>query len=352
MKVYQEFEKRLEERYRKLYGGKACAAKIEKARRNLLIKCAAFVMLICAAAAYDLLLGAESAGNLKLGSGGQILEIQRPDPKTGSVSFSTEVVIQGPDGKETKEYYITIDPIGKKEEQQPADSLEKTEAEKNEQQMRQVIAQLNADTASERVRLPDHLETGERLIWKQVQDTSLPLYFIMALAAAALIYKMRFYEIEKEEKQAAESIVRELPEFINKLVLLLNAGVVLNTAFLKAVDDRMKRGRAPDYFYTQLERVCRSVQEVNGSLHQELRRFAKRSGVKELMRISNIISDNVSKGADLAEKLKKENDLLWFSRKQQSEEKGRLAETKLTLPLVILLSVLILITIAPALMGM
>lgn len=352
MKVYQEFERRLEERYRKLYGGKACGKKIEKVRRNLLIECSVLVLVICAAAAFELLTGTENTSNLKLGSGGQILEIQRPDPKTGSVSFSTEVVIEGSNGKETREYYITIDPVGKKEEPQPADPSEKTEAEKNEEQMRRVIAQLNADTASQRVRLPDHLETGERLIWKHVNDTSLPLYLIMALAAGAFVYKMRFYEIEKEEKNAVESIVRELPEFINKLILLLNAGVVLNTAFLKAVDDRMKRGRESGYFYTQLEQICRSVQQANGALHQELRRFAKRSGVKELMRISNIISDNVSKGADLAEKLKKENDLLWFARKQQSEEKGRLAETKLTLPLVILLSVLILITIAPALMGM
>ena len=58
-----------------------------------------------------------------------------------------------------------------------------------------------------------------------------------------------------------------------------------------------------------------------------------------------------SKGADFSEKLKKENELLWFSRKQHAEEQGRLAETKLTMPLMILLLVLIMITIAPALMG-
>mgnify|MGYP000656837785 FL=1 len=53
---------------------------------------------------------------------------------------------------------------------------------------------------------------------------------------------------------------------------------------------------------------------------------------------------------DWTEKLKQENSLLWLARKQQSEEKGRLAETKLTLPLMILLLVLIMMTIAPAMM--
>ena len=50
--------------------------------------------------------------------------------------------------------------------------------------------------------------------------------------------------------------------------------------------------------------------------------------------------------------MKRENELLWFARKQQSEEKGRLAETKLTLPLMILLMVLIMVTVAPAMMEM
>ena len=64
MKVYQEFERRLEERYRKLYGGKACGKKIEKVRRNLLIKCSVLVLVICAAAAFDLLTGTENTSNL------------------------------------------------------------------------------------------------------------------------------------------------------------------------------------------------------------------------------------------------------------------------------------------------
>ncbi|MCQ4636269.1 type II secretion system F family protein [Anaerovorax odorimutans] len=352
MKAYRKFENRLRERYDRLYGGKDCREKIERNRRNLLIKCVVIISFLCIAGAFDLASTAKNSGSLKFGDNGQIVEVRRPDPENGSISFSTEVEIAGTERRETKEYYITIEPVGKKEPQKESALPEKTAAEKAEDELKKLVAQFNVDTAAETVRLPDRLETGEVLTWKKADDSSLPLYLIMAMAAGMLVYKMRFSEIEKEEKRAVESIVRELPEFINKLVLLLNAGVVLNTAFLKAVEDRIQTDHTPNYFYTQLEQICRGVKEANGSLHQELRQFAKRSGVKELMRISNIISDNISKGTDLAEKLKKENDLLWFARKQQSEEKGRLAETKLTLPLVILLSVLILITIAPALMGM
>lgn len=69
-----------------------------------------------------------------------------------------------------------------------------------------------------------------------------------------------------------------------------------------------------------------------------------------MIRVANIICDNVSKGTGLTEKLQAESEILWMNRKKNCEERGRLAETKLTLPLVIFLLVLIVITIAPALL--
>ncbi len=68
------------------------------------------------------------------------------------------------------------------------------------------------------------------------------------------------------------------------------------------------------------------------------------------MRISNILSDNMSKGVDLTEKLTRESEVFGIGRKKNCEEKGRLAETKLTLPLMVFLMVLMVVTVAPALM--
>ena len=91
-------------------------------------------------------------------------------------------------------------------------------------------------------------------------------------------------------------------------------------------------------------------------MNREFREFARahRSAggdtAKELMRISNIISDNISKGVELTDKLQRESETLWLNRKRDCEERGRLAETKLTLPLTFFLLVLIVITVSPALL--
>ena len=71
-------------------------------------------------------------------------------------------------------------------------------------------------------------------------------------------------------------------------------------------------------------------------------------GVSQFSRLAGIIRDNQLKGFDISGKLKNEAELLWDLRKRNAEERGRLAETRLTMPLALLLLVLLLVTAAPA----
>lgn len=351
MKALQTFERSLAERYGKLYGKKDCRKKAEKEKRQLLLKGAAILAFLCAALLSGLAQSAENNQYMRFNQKGELIEIKRPSAEQGSISFSARVEVGTGASAREKEFFITVDPSGNTGEAEQTEILpQKTEAEKEEDELNQLIAGLNTDTTVSKVTMPQKLKNGRTLTWKKSEDSNLALYVTLAAVMLWVLYKSRFYTVEKEEKRAKESVVRELPEFINKIVLLMSAGVVLHTAFLKIVEDYAKSGRKQSYFYAQLTQVGRAVRETNGSLCQEFQQFAKRSGVKELIRVSNILSDNLNRGADLSEKLRQENSLLWFARKQQSEEKGRLAETKLTMPLMILLLVLILITIAPAMM--
>jgi tight adherence protein C len=80
--------------------------------------------------------------------------------------------------------------------------------------------------------------------------------------------------------------------------------------------------------------------------------MAARSGVRELTRFASIVSDNIDKGSALAEKLKSEGELVWKLRKKDAEEAGRLAETKMILPMTLTLLTLVMITMAPAMLDM
>jgi hypothetical protein len=218
----------------------------------------------------------------------------------------------------------------------------------------------NSEDSNPVMKLPQELSDGIEIRWFVRRDSHLAFLTVLCLIAVLIVYFKRYEKIDKEIKEAEESLIRDLPGFINKLVMLLNAGLVVSTAFTKIVSDfessnsLHKKVNQTDrrFLYEELSEIHKRMDQSNTSLIKELTNFSKRSGVREMVRLTAVITDNWNKGSLLAEKLEGESGLLWLSRKKRAEERGRLAETKLTLPLVILLAVLIMVTIAPALMEM
>ena len=94
------------------------------------------------------------------------------------------------------------------------------------------------------------------------------------------------------------------------------------------------------------------LQAAGTGLAVEFADVAARSGQREVMRFSAILSDNIDKGTSLSDKLVRESEMLWALRKKSAEEAGRIAETKLTFPMALQLLVVILVTVTPAAMEM
>lgn len=353
MNKFREYEEVLKTRYYHLYGQTGSDSWVRQEKKNLLLKILIVFVLFVLMVYNDISAGKTEYSNVVINDKGEIVSVVRPEEGSSSYSFSTRVKIKSQNGVSEKEYFITIEPAGDNNEGDDSELLaDMSDKNPAEAELKRLISSLNEDTAAAEVVLPQKLGTGEELVWMKADDTDAVIYFVGLLTVLWLIYHNRFSSIAREEKRARESIIRELPEFINKLVLLVNAGVILNTAFLKIVEDCDEHKIQNSYFYKRIAGIGKMVEKTNASFQHELYSFAKHSGVKELMRITNIMLDNINRGDDLSDKLRRENELLWFARKQQAEEKGKLAETKLTMPLMILLTVLIMVTIAPALMEM
>jgi hypothetical protein len=176
-----------------------------------------------------------------------------------------------------------------------------------------ILEQLSERGSSVDLRLPGKME-GLQLSWSAQSENNLILFFVIFLFLGLIIYFKRYDQINKELKEAEESIIRDLPEFMNKLVLLLNAGLVVSTAFSKIAEDyeafyanaSQSAGRRR-YLYEQLREIQNRTDRTNTSMIFELKEFSQRSGVRELIRLTAIISDNWNKGSMLAEKLEGES---------------------------------------------
>ena len=279
-------------------------------------------------------------------------------PETGSEAgyFSLRASVTGGSEEFEKRVNVKLAPYGQesalKEGTDPkAAGSAEMEQQRLEHEIGTIVRGINSDRTARKVFLPSSLETGEKISWAIEGQSHAAIILFGTASLAVVIYRSRFSPLEKRRREREESVIRQLPEFVNRLVLLLNAGMVLNSAFEKTIEEGISfHDSRQDYFDQRMKEIYASVKTANGMIHLELRRFARESGIKELIRISNIINDNVGKGVALTQKLQSESELLWMNRKKNCEERGRIAETKLTLPLVIFLMVLIVIVVAPALL--
>ncbi len=266
-------------------------------------------------------------------------------------TIPTTVMIVSKEGTFEEEKNIVL---GGKENQEKKEVFgEETREHQLNREVDSIIGNLENFSEGEKILLPSSLEDGTPIFWKEKKQNPMIVIGIGFFLVLILLYFSRFDDLKKKEKKARESIIQELPEFINKLVLLLNGGMIVHNALGKIVFDYKKtRQSQNNYFYEQMAQVMERVEKTNTPLRHELTKFAKRSQVHQLIRVVNTISDNLEKGVQLSQKLQRENEALWYARKKQSEEKGRIAESKLTIPLMILLLVLVMITIAPAMLTM
>lgn len=233
----------------------------------------------------------------------------------------------------------------------PSESESKAVIKAMERAVKRAALELPASSEGPQVRLPETLPGGVQIIWKRRGSIPFfPLFLLLAIGFF-LVWRSGPMPVHRDIRKEREEMAREFPDFLNRLVLLLSAGMVIQAALERISTDyenHRKGGVKPLYEAVLL--MEENIHQTNSPLSQELIKLAKRSGLRELARFSSIVNDNLQKGSGLTDKLTVESELLWMNRKKKAQEQGRIAETKLTLPLMLLLVILIVLTTAPALM--
>ncbi len=183
-------------------------------------------------------------------------------------------------------------------------------------------------------------------------DYLTPLYAGTAgrviMLGALLAMAFAFYYSGKLSKVIfAQTLESCLPEFMSRISLLLNSGMVLQTAFERMAGEE---NAADNLLMTEFKKLYEEAELENVPVIVKFREYARKSGSRELLRFAGILTANIDKGTELTEKLEREAEFMWHSSKKQIEEKSRLAETKMAFPMSMMLVTLILITISPAMM--
>lgn len=171
------------------------------------------------------------------------------------------------------------------------------------------------------------------------------MILIVGLFFSLLIPYFFINKLSSDEKERRNLILLELPEVVNKMILLINAGETVQRALLRCVTTTQD----PDspLMVELTETVNRMVS--NEPFHQVLNDLSKKCGIQEISIFTTTILLNYRRGGnDLIIALRELSQDLWEKRKSISKTKGEEASSKLVFPLVLIFIAVMIIVGYPA----
>ncbi len=301
-------------------------------------------LLVC------LLISSGSRNRFLVKDGKEIVAIVRENPEQ-TLSLPLEVEAEKDGKKLTYEVILSLkEPV---EENVTEDST----TEKVEQQgilLEDAIMAIVDEIEENRelkISLPKRLEDGTLLHWKGQRDFRFLLIFLLLPICLLYIYQTERQQEKEKRKRYEEEIRRALPAFTDQLLLLLNCGMIFHDAFYRIEENYAERS-SQDAFCCLLHRIRKEADETGLMVITVMKNLSQEVGVREYVRMVNIMMDHQHRGVNLADKLQAESRLLWEGRKADFLQKGKEMETKMTFPLALLLGVLIIIAGTPALMNL
>ncbi len=176
--------------------------------------------------------------------------------------------------------------------------------------------------------------------------------FAASVLIAMILYVLKKRDLDQAIEDRQALILGDFPDVVSKLTLLINAGMTFNRAWHKIVIDYQERSGRTRPLYEEM--VMTTTQLQNGMPEREaLEEFGKRTGSKEVIRMTAILIQNLRRGSSaLSASLKQLSHEAWEIRTSNAKMLGEKASTKLLLPMGISFITVIIIVLAPTLMSM
>lgn len=169
-------------------------------------------------------------------------------------------------------------------------------------------------------------------------------------ALAVLLPVALVRDLHKKVRVRDQEILMELPELLNKIVLLVGAGETVQKAIIHCVGRKKEEQAHP--LYRELNRMIGDW-DSGYSFQQAFESFSKRCALQEVSIFTTTVLLNFRRGGnDFVLSLRDLSRTLWESRKMITRTRGEQASSKLVFPMVVIFMVVVVLVGAPAMMMM
>ena len=250
-----------------------------------------------------------------------------------------DVIFRYEDFEEIRTYTIRLIPEVKSEEEKEYEEVVKKIKEKEENSLYQI-----------QFELPNKI--GDYIIentkgWNKNQG----VFLILVLGIGILFFFREEEQMKEQMNERKEQLLKDYPEFIHQLILLIGAGMTLKSAFIRLSENYKRKKQLTNKKHYLYEELIVTTYEFQAGLSEEevYRNLANRIGLSSYKRIIELLIQNVKKGTkNLIEMLIREQESSLEMRKEQAKRLGEEAGTKLLMPMILLLGVVLLLVLYPA----
>lgn len=187
--------------------------------------------------------------------------------------------------------------------------------------------------------------------WSYKKSYTQVLFLIATPLIALIMYFGTDRDLKKQMENRKEQLQLDYPEIVSALALLIGAGMTVPNAWQRVAKDyRTKREVTGKKRYAY-EEMLLTIYEMESGVAQTkaYERFGRRCRVQCYNRLSTMLSQNVKKGAtNLATLLREETAYAFEERKHTARRFGEKAGTKLLMPMMMLLCMIMVVIMVPA----
>ena len=206
------------------------------------------------------------------------------------------------------------------------------------------------DAGSQYLTLPS--KVGEKtLTWSTSKGSTGYILLFLGIGAAFLFPMIKLQKISKEKDARQESMLRDYPDIIAKIVLLANAGAGMRSVFKRISLDYKKARSAGSPVRYGYEEISKTYNEMNLGISETdaYRHLGERCGISKYKSLSSILVQNLRRGSrELLSLLEKEAREAFEDRKKKARILGEEAGTKMLFPMLMMLGIVMIILMVPA----
>lgn len=226
-----------------------------------------------------------------------------------------------------------------------------TEEERFFQELDKIFKKQEKTAGSDTLKLPEKV-MGYPVEWQAGKEHLSEKILLLGTVFAALLPFADAKRRQKKKKERERLLMMEYPDAVSKMAILLGAGMTLNSAWKKIVRAYVKKKEDGTVMempvYEEMLVTCREIESGIGE-ERAYERFGERCQLNSFRKFASTLAQNLKKGnRGMVKLLEAEAMEAFEERKSNARKYGEEAGTKLLMPMMLMLGLIMIVLIIPA----